>query len=148
MKTISMKCQILKSAFKRISLIHSDAYKWRINKQQQQQHQQQQQQQQQQQNFKRLMKQAFNHIECNISGRISNKTCKSTTLVKKCNPSRGPTKHRKGPFPPERTEKGLSGTEKDICVAFLNSSINLNPFLRPKEFQATAPISAQCFDFK
>ena len=39
---------------------------------------------------------------------------KSTTLSKTCNPGRGPTKHRKGPFPPKRTEKGLSVTEKDF----------------------------------
>ena len=37
---------------------------------------------------------------------------KSAALSKQCNPSRDPAKHRKGHFPPNRTENGLSGTEK------------------------------------
>ena len=46
------------------------------------------------------------------------KRAKSTALGKKCNPSRGPTKYRKGPFPPKKTKKELSGTEKDCPSLF------------------------------
>ena len=42
------------------------------------------------------------------------KNAKSTVLDKKCNPSQGPTKYRKGHFPPKTAEKVLSGTKKDF----------------------------------
>ena len=37
---------------------------------------------------------------------------KSTVWGKKCNPSRDPTKHKKGSFPPKRGYQ----VEKDVCV--------------------------------
>ena len=49
--------------------------------------------------------------------KIPVKRAKSTALGKKPNSSRGPTIHRKGPFP-EKAEKGLSTTE--------NGCININ----------------------
>ena len=55
----------------------------------------------------------FNHIEFTNTNTLV-KRAKSTALVKKCNPNRGPTKYRKGSFPQKRTEKGLSGTVKDF----------------------------------
>ena len=48
------------------------------------------------------------------------KRSKITGLGKKWNPSRGPTKHWKGLFPARKTEKWLSGTEKD----FINLRMN------------------------
>ena len=42
------------------------------------------------------------------------KRAKYIAFGKSVIPSRGPTKHRKGPVPPKRIENGLSGAEKDF----------------------------------
>ena len=51
------------------------------------------------------------------------KRLKSITLSKKCDPSRGSTKHRKRHFPSKRTGKGLLDTKKEFYF-----SVNFNYF--------------------
>ena len=71
------------------------------------------------------------------------KGAKYKAFGKKCNPSRGSNKHRKGPFQPKR------GCLSDLCVCLcvcvcvgggggllLNLCVNSNMFDRPIEFQA------------
>ena len=67
----------LNTAIKHISLIHADAYKQRINKQ----------------NQRKLSITLSTMSEDKYEHTV--KRAKSTALCKKCNPSRGPTKHRK-----------------------------------------------------
>ena len=81
---------------------------------------------------------------------ISIKRAKCTALGKKGNSSRGPTKHRKGPYLLKRIAKGLSnryGIEKDVC-GFFNFSVNPNVLEAYRISGNRLNQHSQCFDLK
>ena len=58
------------------------------------------------------------------------KRLKSIALGKMCNPSRGRTKHLKGPFSTEKDRKVSIGYQNSrLCVPFLNLCVNAKPVL-------------------
>ena len=65
--------------------------------------------------------------------KTSVKRAKSTTLSKKCNPNRGPTKHRKD----LSIEKGISGTEKQ----FINMILPFNRTFGTEQIFRQPPVS-------
>ena len=74
------------------------------------------------------------------------KRAKSTALGKKCNPSLGPTKHRK------RLAFCSQITFYKFCILFMfyiyiyNISVNLNQFKRPIDFRQPPHQHSQCFN--
>ena len=67
---------------------------------------------------------------------------KSIAFDKKYNPSRSPTKHRKGSFPLQEIEMGLSGTKKDYINMILQFSMCF--YIEKKIFFYQ---HSQCFDY-